>query len=713
MVLETSTAHALQESGECLNAIFDASLDAMLIVDASGIIVLASRRVEAVLGYTIDELHGQQIDMLVPLRFRADHARLRGSFMAEPSTRVMGHMRQIAALRKDGSECEVEIGLSQVVTSIGTFVACSVRDITQRLLVEESARELERKLRYLFDLSPLGIALTDMSGRFLEFNRALQTICGYSESELKDLDYWALTPPSFRLDEGTQLQELSLNGRYGPYEKEYIRKDGSVVPVRLNGVLMTASTGVQYIWSIVEDISGQMKAEEEIRRLAFFDQLTGLPNRVLLQDRLRCVIAASERSGLYGALLLIDLDNFKAINDTRGHGTGDLFLTKVAEILGKHVRAQDTLSRLGGDEFVLVLPELGLQADAAATRAGAIARKLLHSLHRPVELGADAYQCTASIGVTLLTAHGPSCEDAIMHADLAMYQAKAAGRNTVRFFEPAMEESLKARAAQEADLRIALDQRQFVLHYQAQVGECAGIIGAEALIRWQHPQQGMVAPGDFIGVMEQTGLILPVGLWVLEAACSQLAHWATVPHMATLSIAVNVSVHQISHRAFVSQVARLLSATGVNPGLLKLELTESVFMASVPEIARKMSALKEMGIRFSLDDFGTGYSSLAYLKSLPLDQLKIDRSFVRDVLIDANDAAIVRATIALAHSLQLDVIAEGVETQEQAAFLTRAGCAVFQGYLYSRPLPAAMFEQFCRERATGRTPPCFDLGQGF
>lgn len=696
---QVSPAFALQESEECLHAIFDASPDAMLISDANGTILLASRQVELLLGYAPAELLGQSIELLMPTRFRADHPGLREDYLTDPSTRLMGHSRVIQALRKDGSECEVEIGLSQVHTSAGTFIASSVRDITQRIVIEESARELGDKLRHLFDLSPLGIALTDMQGRLLEFNHAFQDICGYSESELKELDYWALTPTRFALDEARQLEQLEHNGRYGPYEKEYVRKDGSTIPVRLNGVLMTGHTGARYIWSIVENISGQKKAEEQIRRLAFYDQLTGLPNRVLLLSRLRSAIHDSERSSMHGALLLIDLDNFKAVNDTRGHGTGDLLLTKVAEILGRCAREGDTVARLGGDEFVLVLCNLETERDGAANQALSVARKVLESLRRPVELGTESCQCTASIGATLFAKGLPPCAEVLKQADLAMYEAKAAGRDTVCLFDPAMEATMLARAELESALGIALEKKQFELHYQPQIDARAQLVGAEALLRWRHPGRGLVEPGEFIPVAEETGLILPLGLWVLEQACAQLARWATMPHMAHLSIAVNVSVHQFSHGAFVAQVRSVLDSTGANPHRLKLELTESVVMHSVAEVARKMAALQTLGVRFALDDFGTGYSSLAYLKSLPLDQLKIDRSFVRDVLVDHNDAAIIRATIALARSLQLDVIAEGVETYEQEQFLTAAGCMSFQGFLYSRPLAEADFELFCRTRA--------------
>ncbi|HXP97981.1 MAG TPA: EAL domain-containing protein [Telmatospirillum sp.] len=444
------------------------------------------------------------------------------------------------------------------------------------------------------------------------------------------------------------------------------------------------------------------KAQEKITELAFFDQLTGLPNRILLIDRLKQ--AVNSRSERYGALLFIDLDDFKTLNDTLGHDKGDLLLKQVAERLTASVRTEDTVARFGGDEFVLVLPSLNeVEADAAA-HVETVGEKVLAALNQLYALGDVAYRCTPSIGVTLFKGQAVSVDDLLKQADLAMYKSKAAGRNTIRFFDPAMQAAVIERVSLEADLNEGLQQGQFSLHYQPQiVGDEGGVVGAEVLLRWRHPDRGMVSPAEFIPVAEETGLILPLGEWVLETACRQLAAWARQPDMAHLTLAVNVSARQFHEADFVSQVMAVIERTGANPQRLKLELTESLLVANVQDIIEKMVALKAKGTNFSLDDFGTGYSSLSYLKRLPLEQLKIDQSFVRDVLTDPNDAAIARTIVALAQSLGLGVIAEGVETEEQRDFLAGLGCHAYQGYFFSRPLTLETFEDFVREKICSTT----------
>ncbi|OEZ63636.1 cyclic di-GMP phosphodiesterase Gmr [Duganella sp. HH105] len=693
-IMQAATTRALQESEESLNAIFDAGPDAMLISNNEGIIVLASRQVEPILGYKPKELLGQSIELLVPDAYRQEHAEHRNQYIASPTTRLMGQRREITARHKDGNECTVEIGLSQISSAIGVFVASSIRDIRDRKSAEDAVRAHAEKLRYLYELSPLGIVLTDMEGRYLEFNQAFEKICGYSAGELRALDYWQLTPRKYEDAEKKILDDLACTGHYGPYEKEYVRKDGTVVPLRLNGAQVAASNGEKFIWSIVEDISSRKQSEDKIRELAFFDHLTGLPNRALLHDLLRRAISSSQRSEMFGALLLIDLDNFKTINDTRGHTVGDQVLTKVAELLKKSVRNDDIVARLGGDEFVVVLVHLDSEINDAAGSVKEIAEKILDVLDHRIQLGNSSFQCTASIGASLFRGAETTQEDLIKQADLAMYRAKAMGRNTISFFDPTMEAAVLARATLEQELRIALDENQFTLYYQPQISKTKEVIGVEALIRWLHPNRGLVAPDGFIEVAEETGLILSMGHWVLHTACLQLSRWAKMPEFEDLTLAVNVSAHQFGQADFATQVQAILLTTGANPYRLKLELTESVLMVNAKEIAAKMSSLKSLGVGFSLDDFGTGYSSLSYLKLLPIDQLKIDRSFVRDVLLDPNDAAIARTIIALAHSLQLSVIAEGVETQDQQKFLDTAECDSYQGYLFSKPLPIDEFEKF-------------------
>ncbi len=445
---------------------------------------------------------------------------------------------------------------------------------------------------------------------------------------------------------------------------------------------------------ISTDITQRKEMEDEIRVLAFYDALTGLPNRRLLIDRLQQQLAASGRSGHSGALLFIDLDNFKTLNDTLGHDKGDLLLKYVARRLTHCVREGDTVARLGGDEFVVMLGNLGSNRADTAAHAKAVGEKVMESLGEPHEIDGQLHVSTPSIGVALFSGKGHTVDDLLRQADLAMYQAKAAGRNTMIFFDPEMQAALNARAALEADLRLGLKLGQFELHFQPQVDYAGTLIGAEALVRWRHPTRGLVHPNAFIPVAEDTGLIVPLGAWVLEAACAQLRIWGESLDTAALTLSVNVSARQFRKVDFVDQVVAALARSGANARCLKLELTESLLLADVEETICRMDALRAHGVGFSLDDFGTGYSSLSYLKRLPLDQLKIDRSFVRDLLSDPNDAAIARAIITLAESLGLSVIAEGVETVEQRDALARQGCLSYQGYYFGRPGPVeALFNR--------------------
>jgi diguanylate cyclase (GGDEF)-like protein/PAS domain S-box-containing protein len=564
----------------------------------------------------------------------------------------------------------------------------------QHLPVERTVRESEEKLRGLFELCHLGIALTDMQGRFIEFNEAFRSICGYTTEELKALNYRALTPEKYAADDALQLAAIRLTGQYGPLEKEYIRKDGSPVSLRLNGMLITLSDGQEYVWSVFEDITVSKAAQNEIEHLAFYDPLTRLPNRLLLMDRLQQAMAVSTRTSSTGALFFIDLDHFKTLNDTRGHDRGDLLLQQVAKRIVSCVQESDTVARLGGDEFVIMLEGLSENLPEAAAQAETLGEQILTAFSTPFLLADHEYFGTASIGVTLFQDHQDSVNDLLRRADLAMYHAKDSGRNTIRFFDPDMQSVVNTRVAMEADLRQALLRQEFLLHYQPQVDEDGRMTGAEALVRWQHPKRGLVPPADFIPLAEDTGQIVPIGFWVLDTACKQLAEWATSPESRRLEMAVNISARQFYHPDFVALVLAIVERTGANPNLLKLELTESMLLTHFEDIVDKMMALKNRGICFSLDDFGTGYSSLSYLKRLPLDQLKIDQSFVRDILTDPNDAAIAKTIVALGHSLGLSIIAEGVETEEQLTFLAVNGCNAYQGYLFSQPLSAHDLELF-------------------
>ena len=487
--------------------------------------------------------------------------------------------------------------------------------------------------------------------------------------------------------------QLLAHETFHDFEMQRILKDGSYMWASISGAPIFNAEGEFCGYrGTGRDISSRKLAEAEIERLAFFDALTGLPNRRMLIDRLEHAVAGSARHGHHGALLFIDLDNFKILNDTLGHHMGDLLLKQVASRLQECVRDVDTVARLGGDEFVVMLEELGAVSADAASQAEMVAKKILQMLNQQFALGSHQLHSSPSIGVTLFYQHTHTVDELLKRADLAMYQAKAAGRNTLRFFDPEMQAAASARAALEADLRQGLLRNEFMLYYQQVVDDQGNITGVEALLRWHHPERGLVSPGEFIPVAEQTGLILPLGQWVLEAACAQLVAWSTKPHTQRLTIAVNVSARQFKHPEFSNHILSLLRLSGANPYRLKLELTESLLLSDFDEVIVKMSELRSIGVGFSLDDFGTGYSSLAYLKRLPLDQLKIDQSFVRDVLTDPNDAAIARTILNLARSLDLGVVAEGVETAGQRDFLLRNGCKAFQGYFFGRPVPVEQLE---------------------
>ena len=480
-------------------------------------------------------------------------------------------------------------------------------------------------------------------------------------------------------------------------------RDGRTIDVEGRWTLVRGEDGQpQSILAINTDITQRKATEREIQRLAFYDPLTSLPNRMLLMDRMHHALAAAQRHQQGGALLFIDLDNFKQLNDTLGHDQGDLLLQQVARRLGHCVRSVDTVARLGGDEFVVMLEELSASGDDLVLQARSVGEKILNMLSMPYPLQGYQYRSTPSVGIAPFTGtESTTVSELLKQADLAMYQAKAAGRNTLRFFDPQMQAVVTARAALEADLRAALAQDEFFLHFQPQVRQSGAIAGVEALLRWNHAQRGMVSPSDFIALAEETGLIVPLGRWVLHNACKLLASWQDDPLRRDLTMAVNVSSSQFRSPSFVDDVARVLAITGAPSGQLKLELTESVLLEDMESTIATMEALRAYGVGFSLDDFGTGYSSLSYLKRMPLDQLKIDQSFVRDVLSDPKDAAIVHTIIGLSRSLGLDVIAEGVETEEQRISLGGAGCDLYQGYLFSKPLPVADLDAFLTQALQG------------
>jgi diguanylate cyclase (GGDEF)-like protein/PAS domain S-box-containing protein len=574
------------------------------------------------------------------------------------------------------------------------------RDITQK----RQAQQALQIAAVTFE-SQLPMMVTDARSVILNVNQAFTDSTGYTAAEVVGRTPRMLA--SGRHNEAFYEAMWQTIAQTGVWQGEVWdkRKNGEVYPKWLSVSAVKNSQGevTHYVGTHL-DITERKAAEAQINALAFYDQLTSLPNRTLLLDRIAQAMAMGERDGSHASLLFMDLDHFKTINDTHGHSAGDALLKQVATRLSQGVRAQDTVARLGGDEFVVMLLGLDPQATEAASQAEAIASALLHLLGQPYALGDLRHRSTASVGVSLFRGRELAVDEVMRQADLALYRAKSDGRNTVRFFDQAMEAAVLQRATLEADLRQAVEEGQFELHYQAQVDAKQHVVGAEALVRWLHPQRGMVSPTDFIPMAEETGLILPLGLWVLNTACTQLAAWARQPHWAHLSVSVNVSAHQFQQRDFVSQVLGVLDRTGAPPQRLKLELTESMLVSDVDNIIQKMHELKAHGVGFSLDDFGTGFSSLTYLKRLPLDELKIDQSFVRDVLDNTHDEAIARTIVSLSGSLGLSVVAEGVETLAQRQLLLGIGCRLFQGYLFARPQPVDVFEAWLTQGSTTHTP---------
>ncbi len=468
--------------------------------------------------------------------------------------------------------------------------------------------------------------------------------------------------------------------------------------VELNLIIITILILVEallYLRTLNKNASDLNKIVDEnektVYHLAYTDSLTELPNRRLFQDRLGHAIILSNRSKKYRALMFLDMDNFKALNDSKGHAMGDLLLIEVARRLRTGVRMSDTVARLGGDEFVVLLGELSEIEQSASEQALMIANKVSEALSQPYQLPQFTYNCSASIGLTLFRDAGITIEEVYKRADAAMYQAKSAGRNTVRFYDPDTQAALEARSEMELALRTAVSSEQLRLYFQIQVDQDSRPVGAEALIRWIHPQMGIIFPAKFISLAEETGLILSIGQWVLEAVCEQIKLWENSPLTADLQIAVNVSARQFNRPDFVTLVDNVIDKTGIDPSKLKLELTESMVHDNVDEVVAKMDALKKIGVKFSMDDFGTGYSSLSYLTQLPLDQLKVDQSFVRNIGIKPADSAIVQTIIGMAANLNLESIAEGVETEAQRNFLERAGCKRYQGYLFGKPVPVEKF----------------------
>jgi len=591
----------------------------------------------------------------------------------------------------------IQDGINSMTDELAELIRES-RDNATELLKQKDL------LQSVIQTAPIRVFWKDRESRFVGCNTRFAEDAGYASPEelIGKTDHdmaWREQAEMFRADDATIMASGAPRIDYELFRKTAGGKSlwlsASKVPLRDNDGNIIGVLG------IYSDITAKKQAEDEIRNLAYFDSLTSLPNRRLLMDRLEHAMAASARQKEYAALLMLDLDNFKELNDSKGHDIGDLLLREVGKRISDCVREVDTVARFGGDEFVVIVEALGSDEGAAASQAMIVAEKIRAAIDRKFVFKGFGFShySTPSIGVTLFSDAAESVESLLKQVDLALYQAKSSGRNTIRFFSPAMQTQIDERAKMTAGLRRALEKKELCLYYQPQVDKMGNVIGAEALLRWFPNNGEPVSPAQFIPLAEESGLILPIGDWVIEQACKQLEVWGDDPDTSHFNLAVNVSSHQFRQSDFASQVNRHIEETGINPARLKLELTESVVLYDVDETIERMQEIKKLGVSFSLDDFGTGFSSLAYLKRLPLSQLKIDQTFVRDILTDHSDAAIVRAILAMSTSLGIDVIAEGVETEEQYNFLANHGCCYYQGYYFGKPLPIDEWPKVNERRA--------------
>jgi diguanylate cyclase (GGDEF)-like protein/PAS domain S-box-containing protein len=700
----------LLDGEERYRATFEQAAVGIVHCSFEGKILRCNQRFGEILGYSPKDIRWMTADQLTPPQ---DKDMVRTSMERQLSGAGPPQL-ETRCIRKDGSLTWVSLTASIQRDAQGNpqhFIAV-FEDINARKQAEEqlanaqiALRASEERYRTTFQMSLDAININRLSdGLYIECNSAFLKATGYARDEVigrtsLELNIWAETS-----DRQTVVERVSRGSVCRNLEVQFTKKNGDLFWGLISASLIKLD-GTACILSVTRDISDAKAAAEEIRSLAFYDPLTHLPNRRLLLERLRLATAIGSRSERTWAILFVDLDDFKTVNDTAGHHTGDLLLQAAASRMSACVREGDTVARLGGDEFVVMLGNLKGTAKDAATKARGVAEKILTALAEPYQLAGHECHCTASVGITLFGGQKESTSEILKQADIAMYQAKAAGRNTMRFFAPELQSAVNAKASLEKELRQGLREGQFALWYQPQVRDDQ-VVGVEALIRWNHPCRGHLMPDTFIPLAEETGLIVSLGNWVLDSACAQLAQWARDEETAHLSLAVNISVLQLRQPDFVEQVLGALERTGAHAGKLQLEITESMLAHNIDEIIAKMKELRGWGLRFSLDDFGVEYSSLAYLKRLPLDQLKIDRMFVRDILEDATSRAIARSVVSFSRAMGVQVIAEGVETLEQRHLLEEMGCRTFQGYLFSRPLPLDRLHAFLPGFARASTQAC-------
>ncbi len=672
--------------------LLEAAPDAIVVVDESGRIRRVNEQVDALFGYRRDELVGEPVELLLPGRFRDAHASQRAAYVAQPRRRPMGEGRERFARRKDGTEFPVDISLAPLRTTEGLFVLATVRDVTERKRAEENLRLLQSAVENANDAIVITDADLDPPGPRIHYvNPAYTRITGYAPEEVIGRSPRILQGPRTDSDVRARLGQALRQGKAFRGENVNYRKDGTEYEVELHIAPIRDATGtITHFVSVQRDVTERKRAERELERQALYDSLTGLPNRSLLQDRLELAIAAGRRAASSLALLILDLDAFKDVNNTFGHEAGDEILRQVGPRLRAELREVDTVARLGGDVFAVLLP------GATAASATEVARKLLGALERPFAVAGQSFGIGASVGMSMYPEHGEAAEPLLRSADVAMSAAKGSGSGCA-VYAPDLDQHIPSRLALVADLRRAIQDGGLVLHYQPIVDLRTGsTTSVEALVRWPHPERGLLPPSEFIPVAERTGLIRPLTEWVFGTALRQYAAWRAAG--LGLPVAVNVSMRNLIDPELPETVERLLAAAGVTGLPLRLEITESVIMSDPERALRVLARLREMGVRADIDDFGTGYSSLAYLQRLPVDAVKIDRSFVGRMTSDDGSAVIVRSTIELCHNLGLAVVAEGVEDRETWERLVALGCDEAQGYYLTAALAAPELERWLAER---------------
>lgn len=584
-----------------------------------------------------------------------------------------------------------------MVTLVVTMLLISTIQ-SERNVAAKNSRENDRKLRAVIDGALDAIVTIDRQGLLVEFNPAAEKMFGYSRDQVLGKPMAeVIIPPNMRQAHHAGHSQFVLTGEQHVFNRRLelngMRADGTEFPVELT-LTGVNEDGLSLVTGFIRDISEQKKARREIENFAYYDVLTGLPNRRLLVDRFQHAVLISQRTNTHCALIFIDLDDFKLLNDTKGHDVGDQLLIEVAKRIQANLRAGDTVARLSGDEFVVILEGLNENINLAYQQTSEVAQKLLEKLNTTYNLSLLEFNTSASLGVTIFKDDAlNNFEVHLRHADTAMYQSKAAGRNTYRFYDEYTQEGVEKRLALEASLSLAVKNKELELNFQSIVDAQQNIIAAEVLLRWAHPEFGDIHPKEFVPIAEKNNQIIKIGRWVLQRACEQVKAWSAHPKLKHIQLSVNISAKQFLYINFIKELREILQHTGINPDLLKLELTETAVIDNIEDVISKMQILKKMGIQVSLDDFGIGHSSLVYLKKLPVTQIKVDQSFVRDVLTDSNDAAIIKMVLAVGKTINCNIVAEGVEQVEQFELLKSFGCHYFQGYYFSKPLTAANFEK--------------------